>query len=669
MNAARIADHKLCVCVRDSWLVPITTLGQRATLRYPGGNAGQQGELVTFGYNTVGQLASVTSDDGTQYVASTTYNAQGQVTEQRMDSGANGFTRQSVYNANTLRLETLKAGKMTPYEDLQKFAYTYDLAGNVQTLTDSANSGQVQSFGYDWLDRLTTAVTNAAGTGQYNHTYAYNAIGNLTSYNGNAYTYGTKPHAVTGAFGNSYGYDAVGNQTSRTIAGTAYTQSFDYDNRLLGVAGGSVSAAFLYDAEGNRVKGTVAGITTVYLAGVYEYQNGAVTKYYEGGALRRTGYATDNGVFYVLSDQLRSTSVLVNRDGTVNSRNYYYPYGGNRGGSAFSGITTKRFTGQYHEQGLPGGEGLSYYNARWYDAQIGAFISADTLVPSPLAPQTFNRYAYVGGNPLRYVDPTGHMLREDDGGGCASCGKAQTTTYTGTYGVWEPASTSSTWKTFSNLSMVHNEPQTISAFRLPAVTQTGSRNAAVVSGNQSTAVCTAPGSNRATLMSFTAESSLRASAVQWSKLLVAYAIVKYVPQSGTETLGLVANGGVAIDLEVSISASIDSRGNFAPSISFGGGGVAGGSASMGMFYQRTNATDVQQLRGWGGEAGLSLGEAIGGGADYVFGKGYDGYSINAGLSANMAPLPGLAIHGHALHTWQPFGLINFYDWLMMDPFE
>ena len=105
--------------------------------------------------------------------------------------------------------------------------------------------------------------------------------------------------------------------------------------------------------------------------------------------------------------------MLVNRDGTVNSRNFYYPYGGNRGGSAFSGITTKRFTGQYHEQGLPGGEGLSYYNARWYDAQVGVFISADTLVPSPMSPQSLNRYAYVGGNPVNHRDPTGHAC--DDG--------------------------------------------------------------------------------------------------------------------------------------------------------------------------------------------------------------------------------------------------------------
>ena len=43
------------------------------------------------------------------------------------------------------------------------------------SLTDQRNSGQVQKFGYDWLDRLPTASTNAVGTGQYNHSYSYDA--------------------------------------------------------------------------------------------------------------------------------------------------------------------------------------------------------------------------------------------------------------------------------------------------------------------------------------------------------------------------------------------------------------------------------------------------------------------------------------------------------------
>jgi RHS repeat-associated protein len=74
----------------------------------------------------------------------------------------------------------------------------------------------------------------------------------------------------------------------------------------------------------------------------------------------------------------------------------------------FNSITAKRFTGQYHETALPGGEGLSFYNARWYDPKLGSFLSADSIVPQPLDPQSLNRYAYAGGNPLRFSDPSGH---------------------------------------------------------------------------------------------------------------------------------------------------------------------------------------------------------------------------------------------------------------------
>ena len=90
---------------------------------------------------------------------------------------------------------------------------------------------------------------------------------------------------------------------------------------------------------------------------MYEYQNGAATKYYEGGAIRRTGYATENGVFYTLSDQLRSTSVLVNRDGTVNGRNFYYPYGGNRGGSVLAGSRPSGSRGSIMKRACPAAKG------------------------------------------------------------------------------------------------------------------------------------------------------------------------------------------------------------------------------------------------------------------------------------------------------------------------
>ncbi len=299
---------------------------------------------------------------------------------------------------------------------LQELAYGYDDAGNVLEITDTVNSGQAQTFTYDDLNRLLTAETDATGTGQYDHTYVYKAIGNLTDYDGVSYTYSAnQPHAATGQGNDSYSYDANGNMTGRTVGGSSYTLSYDRGNRLIGVSGPSTSAIFLYDADGNRVLATVNGATTVYIAGLFEYTGGAATSYYGGAVMRRSSYGSGNGVFYVLGDHLGSTSAIVDTSGSVQAQQYYYPYGANRGG-AQSDLTDKRYTGQYHESGLAGVEGLYYYNARWYDPALARFMQADTIVPEPGNPQSLNRYAYGLNNPVKYNDPTGHAVPVDVGG-------------------------------------------------------------------------------------------------------------------------------------------------------------------------------------------------------------------------------------------------------------
>ena len=182
-------------------------------------------------------------------------------------------------------------------------------------------------------------------------------------------------------------------------------------NNHLGSTAYPVNGTTSPSGHPDRVKGTVGGVTTVYIAGVFEFiENGAtdkITKYYDGNAMRRSGYGVDDGVFYLLQDHLKSSSVFVNQAGNTLATNYYYPYGGNRGGT-FSNLSTKRFTGQYHEAGLTQSEGLSYYNARWYDAKLGRFLSADTIVPGPANPQALNRYSYVLNRPTGLIGPSGH---------------------------------------------------------------------------------------------------------------------------------------------------------------------------------------------------------------------------------------------------------------------
>ena len=49
-----------------------------------------------------------------------------------------------------------------------------------------------------------------------------------------------------------------------------------------------------------------------------------------------------------------------------------------------------------------------YYNARYYDPDLGQFLSPDTLVPDPTSVFGYNRYMYTSGNPMNRIDPSGH---------------------------------------------------------------------------------------------------------------------------------------------------------------------------------------------------------------------------------------------------------------------
>jgi len=71
--------------------------------------------------------------------------------------------------------------------------------------------------------------------------------------------------------------------------------------------------------------------------------------------------------------------------------------------------TTYHFTGQREESTI----GLYFYNARWYDAALGRFVQADTIVSDPGNPQSLNRYTYVYDNPVKYTDPTGMFTEKE----------------------------------------------------------------------------------------------------------------------------------------------------------------------------------------------------------------------------------------------------------------
>jgi RHS repeat-associated protein len=216
-------------------------------------------------------------------------------------------------------------------------------------------------------------------------------------------------HAVTSAGGNTYSYDANGNMTQRVIGGQTWNLGYDAENRLVSVTGpNGFSATFVYDGDGQRVQSTLGGVTTTFVGNYYEVTGSAVTKYYHANG-QRIAMRTGSTLNYLLSDHLGSTSITTSSTGAKEAELRYTAWGEVRYTSG-STPTKYQYTGQYSY----GAEfGLSFYNARWVDHELGRFAQADSIVPGGM--QGLDRYAFVNNNPVRYVDPSGHDTCDEEG--------------------------------------------------------------------------------------------------------------------------------------------------------------------------------------------------------------------------------------------------------------
>jgi len=392
-------------------------LDRVVTMTYP------DGEVVQSTYNAAGQPASLrsTTYNNYPYVNSATYNARGQ---QLTLGYGNSLTTAYDYYDGAGEPFSMRLQHLTVSSDRLDMTYQYDTVGNVTRLQDqSAAISETLTFTYDALDRLLTV------RGAYNATYVYNTIGNLTSSTDLGTLYYLDPahahaHAATHVGGKlathrKYTYDANGSMLTRVENGATYTQGWNQENRLQTVTVNGTTTTFTYDGDGVLVKKVVGSATTYYIGPHFEKTSApeVVTKYYTFGGQRvamrvcngSNGSCGTNGVnstlTYLHSDHLGSASLATNSTGGVVNTMRYTAYGLARSGTM---VTDRRFTGQRYEAGL----GLYDYNARFYDPLLGRFISADTIVPSPGNPQSLNRYSYVNNNPLRYIDPDGHILLE-----------------------------------------------------------------------------------------------------------------------------------------------------------------------------------------------------------------------------------------------------------------
>jgi len=123
--------------------------------------------------------------------------------------------------------------------------------------------------------------------------------------------------------------------------------------------------------------------------------------------------------YYFHEDHLGGASIMTDEDGEVVAEYQYYPYGGTyseeTSGEDFG--NSYKYTGQEEDSEI----GLYYYGSRYYNPEVTKFMSRDPAVYDERFlemlrdPQSFNTYAYVRNNPIKYIDPSGEYVVETGG--------------------------------------------------------------------------------------------------------------------------------------------------------------------------------------------------------------------------------------------------------------
>ncbi|PIZ54284.1 hypothetical protein COY24_04150, partial [Candidatus Uhrbacteria bacterium CG_4_10_14_0_2_um_filter_41_21] len=177
--------------------------GNITSTEYPGGKV-----LDQF-YNAQGLLDSA-QFDGVDVVSAIDYNANNQ--PESIMYG-NGVITSHSYD-DTKRYWRTDTDTFTGTTALQDLNYIYDNVGNITQLTDASDLGtaKIMSYTYDDLYRLKNAVSSGSAStlGEYDYTYSYDAIGNMTADPVHGIlTYGdaSNPHALTEIDGQTWTYD------------------------------------------------------------------------------------------------------------------------------------------------------------------------------------------------------------------------------------------------------------------------------------------------------------------------------------------------------------------------------------------------------------------------------------------------------------------------------
>jgi len=440
----------------NQWTYNYDANGNLRSEGFPG-NGTYPARTITRSWGVLDRLESIDYDDGVTPTVSYGYDANGNRTSMTDRWGSAIYVYDALNRPTSITRNVSGTGSQT-------LAYSYFAGGQLKTLTYPGS--RTVTYAYDHLDRMTT-VTPWTGGG-FSYTWRRNGqLDLITNPNGTQTDYqyfpsnGRLSRLLTTRSGTTiadqqFSYDPVGNITRITgdvplapPLDPAIAMTHDNANRLATISGqsttndpagrsrtlpaplsastswegmdwlssyttGGQTTAYTYDGNGVRLSRSRSGSTTRYLidptaslpnvVAENDASNNPQRFYIYGAAGLLESIDTSNNVSTYHFSHRGDTLALTNASGGVSESYGYSPYGFTAASNA-SSSNPFRFTGQHGV--MDDGNGLHFMRARYYAAGTGRFLSIDQVAGSPQAAQTLDRFAFVTGNPLSYVDPSG----------------------------------------------------------------------------------------------------------------------------------------------------------------------------------------------------------------------------------------------------------------------